>query len=503
MKAIMVVGTTSHAGKSSLVTALCRLLWRKGWYVTPFKGQNMALNAYVTATGGEIGYAQALQAWGAKTIPRVEINPILLKPQGNMTSQVIMKGEAVGVTNAKEYYQDYFDRGWQAITESLDILAQEFDLVVCEGAGSPAEINLKHRDLTNMRVAKHLNASTILIADIERGGVFAHIVGTLALLDPDERSLIKGIVINKFRGDQTILDPGIEWLEDYTKIPVLGVIPWFESALPSEDSLGLLDRPSKKKDYELKINIIKLPHISNFTDFDPLEAEESVLIEYIEPSETLGYPDAVIIPGTKTTIPDLKILEKTGIMAQIKEYAESGGTIFGICGGFQMLGHQILDPEYIEGLDARCQGLDLLPIKTTLKTEKITRQREVVANYPQKDLPVDGYEIHQGETELIPALNKQRKIRHFSLFDDATLGLVNENQSIWGCYLHGIFDNGAWRRAWLNNLRQKRGLPSLPTGISNYRQQREELLDSLTDLIEQHLNLDPILEVFDPSKSSL
>lgn len=489
----MVVGTTSHAGKSSLVTALCRLLWRKGWLVTPFKGQNMALNAYVTNSGGEIGYAQALQAWSAKTTPTVEMNPILLKPQGNMTSQVIMKGEAVGVTNAKEYYQNYFDKGWKAITESLDILAQQFDLVVCEGAGSPAEINLKHRDLTNMRVAKHLNASTILIADIERGGVFAHIVGTLALLDPDERSLIKGIVINKFRGDQTILDPGIEWLEDYTKIPVLGVIPWFESALPSEDSLGLLDRPNKKKNYELKINIIKLPHISNFTDFDPLEAEDSILIEYIEPHETLGYADAVIIPGTKTTMADLKILEEKGMMSQIKEYVNSGGTILGICGGFQMLGHQILDPEYLEGYEPIRQGLDLLPIKTTLKPEKITRQREVAANYPQKDLPVDGYEIHQGYTELIPALSKQRKTQYFSLFDDATLGLVNETQSIWGCYLHGIFDNGPWRRAWLNNLRKKRGLPSLPTGINNYRQQREELLDALTDLIEEHLNLEPII----------
>ena len=488
MKAIMVVGTTSHAGKSSLVTALCRLLWRQGWLVAPFKGQNMALNAYVTPTGGEIGYSQALQAWGAKTIPKVEMNPILLKPQGNMTSQLIIKGEVVGVTNAKEYYQNYFERGWEAIKESLDILAQDFDLVVCEGAGSPAEINLKHRDLTNMRVAKHLNAPTILVADIERGGVFAHIVGTLALLDPDERSLIRGIVINKFRGDQSILDPGIEWLQDYTKIPVLGVIPWFDFALPSEDSLGLLDRPSKKKNYELKINIIKLPHISNFTDFDPLEAEDSVLIEYIEPHETLGYPDALIIPGTKTTIADLKILEQRGMMSQIREYAKSGGTILGICGGFQMLGHQILDPEYLEGLEITCQGLDLLPMQTTLKPEKITRQREVAANYPQKDLPVDGYEIHQGYTELIPALSKLRKIRYFPLFDDATLGLVNETQSIWGCYLHGIFDNGPWRRAWLNNLRQKRGLPSLPTGICNYRQQREILLDSLADVLEQHLD---------------
>lgn len=494
MKAIMVVGTTSHAGKSSLVTGLCRLLWRKGWLVTPFKGQNMALNAYVTATGGEMGYAQALQAWGAKIPPRVEMNPILLKPQGNMTSQVIMKGEVVGVTNAKEYYQNYFDKGWHIITECLEILAQEFDLIVCEGAGSPAEINLKHRDLTNMRVAKHLNADTILVADIERGGVFAHIVGTLALLEPEERSLIKGIVINKFRGDKTILDPGIKWLEDYTQIPVLGVIPWFDSALPSEDSLGLLERTRSKKSYELKISVIKLPHISNFTDFDPLEAEDSVLIEYVEPYEQLGYPDAVIIPGTKTSIEDLEILQKTGMMTQIQEYVESGGTIFGICGGFQMLGHTISDPDHLEGLAKNCQGLDLLPIKTILKREKITRQREVFANYPQQGLPVDGYEIHQGYTEIIPCISKQKKIHYFPIFDDNTLGIVNESQSVWGCYLHGIFDNGAWRRAWLNTLRQKRGLPSLPTGISNYRQQREELLDSLADLIEKHLDLESFFD---------
>ncbi len=489
MKAIMVVGTASHTGKSSLVTALCRLMWRRGWLVTPFKGQNMALNAYVTATCGEIGYAQALQAWAAKTIPRVEMNPILLKPQGDMTSQVILKGEPVGVTNAKEYYEDYFTRGWQVITECLDSLSREFDLIICEGAGSPVEVNLKHRDLTNMRIAKHLNADTILVADIERGGVFAHIVGTLELLETEERSLIKGIVINKFRGDKSILDPGLKWLEEYTKIPVLGVIPWFDSYLPAEDSLGLLERSSRKTNYQLRIVIIKLPRISNFTDFDPLEGEESVLIEYLEPNQPLGYPDAVILPGTKTTIPDLMVLENTGMKKQIQEYVESGGTVFGICGGFQMLGHQVFDPDRLENLNEICEGLDLLPIKTILKVEKITRQREVSANYPLQGLPVDGYEIHQGYTEVIPALSRQRKIGYNNLFDDATLGLVNDSQSVWGCYLHGIFDNGAWRRAWLNTLRQKRGLSSLPTGISNYRQQREKILDSLADLVEQHLDL--------------
>lgn len=489
MKAIMVVGTTSHAGKSTLVAALCRLFWRQGWLVTPFKGQNMALNAYVTSTGGEIGYAQAFQAWAAKTTPRVDMNPVLLKPQGNMTSQVIFQGYNVGVTNAKEYYQKYFEQGWAIIKESLSNLSQEFDLVICEGAGSPAEINLKHRDLTNMRVATHLNADTILVADIERGGVFAHIVGTLALLEPQEKALIKGIIINKFRGDVSLLDSGIEWLEEYTGIPVLGVVPWFESDLPSEDSLGLLERRNRKTEYDLHIKIIKLPRISNFTDFDPLETEHNLFIEYIEPHEEIGCPDAVIIPGTKTTIADLMVLEKTGMIKRIREYEKAGGTVFGICGGYQMLGHKILDPENFEGSSPQREGIDLLPIETTLKPEKITRQREISANYPHKGFPVDGYEIHQGYTELISPLVKQRKTKYMPLFDDPSLGLVNESLSVWGCYLHGIFDNGAWRRSWLNHLRHKRGLSSLPTGISNYRQQREELIDILADYMEKHLDL--------------
>jgi len=292
-----------------------------------------------------------------------------------------------------------------------------------------------------------------------------------------------------------LLTSGIDWLQEYTKIPVLGVLPWFDFCLPAEDSLSLLERKKRQSIYDLKISIIKLPHISNFTDFDPLEAESNISIEYIEPHQTLGYPDAVIIPGTKTTIADLDILEKTGISEQIKNYAEAGGTILGICGGFQILGHKILDPQHLEGSINQYLGLDLLPIETILKPEKITRQREVFANYPQSGLPVDGYEIHQGYTELIPALSKQRKIKYFSLFNDDTLGLVNENQTIWGCYLHGIFDNGAWRRAWLNNIRQKRGLSSLPTGIPNYRQQREELLDVLANFVETHLDLSPILPV--------
>ena len=290
MKSLMVVGTTSHAGKSLLTTAICRIAARRGWRVAPFKGQNMALNAYVTASGGEIGYAQAVQAWAAGTQPTIEMNPILLKPQGDMTSQVILKGKAVGKVGAADYYEQYFDIGWQAIQESLQHLSAEFDLIVCEGAGSPAEINLKHRDLTNMRVAKHLNAPTILVVDIERGGAFAHVVGTLALLEPDERALICGIVINKFRGMRSILQPGIEWLENYTGIPVIGVIPWLEQVFPAEDSLDLFERKKSAFQGDLNISVLRLPRIANFTDFDPLESEPTVSLKYIHPKQELGHP---------------------------------------------------------------------------------------------------------------------------------------------------------------------------------------------------------------------
>lgn len=487
----MVVGTTSHAGKSLLTTAICRILSRRGWRVAPFKGQNMALNAYVTASGGEIGYAQAVQAWAAGVLPWVEMNPILLKPQGDMTSHVIMKGKLVGKVSALDYYEQYFDVGWRTIEESLQHLASEFDFLVCEGAGSPAEINLKHRDLTNMRVAKHLNAPTLLVVDIDRGGAFAHVVGTLELLEPEERALIKGVVINKFRGHKSLLDPGIKWLEERTGIPVVGVIPYLETFFPAEDSLDLLERKTTKTHADLNIVVIRLPRISNFTDFDPLDSEPSVNVKYLSPKQELGHPDAVIIPGTKTTIADLVLLQKTGMAEAIQHYAASGGTVMGICGGFQMLGQMIADPEGIEGQAGRFQGLNLLPLKTVITGQKVARQRQVTSNYPQAGLPVNGFEIHQGRSRVEPQSTEAQAYQ--PLFDDANLGLVDNCQSVWGTYLHGIFDNGPWRRAWLNRLRQQRGLKSLPTGVANYREQREQMLDSLATAVENHLDLTPFL----------
>ncbi len=487
MKAIMVVGTTSHAGKSLITAAICRILNRRGWRVAPFKGQNMALNAYVTASGGEIGHAQAVQAWAAGIAPWVEMNPILLKPQGDMTSQVIIKGKAVGNVGAAEYYEQYFDVGWQAIEESLRRLSEEFDILVCEGAGSPAEINLKHRDLTNMRVAKHLNAPTILVVDIDRGGAFAHVVGTLELLDPDERALIKGVVINKFRGQRSLLQSGIDWLEERTGIPVIGVIPWLDQSFPAEDSLSLIDGRSSNPTGDLNISVIRLPRISNFTDFDPLESEATVSVKYISPKQSLGHPDAVIIPGSKTTIADLIVLHKTGMAEEIQNYVAAGGTVMGICGGYQMLGKILADPEGIEGHEGRYKGLGLLPLKTVIAGQKVARQRLVTSNFPQEGLPVAGYEIHQGRTRLIEGEKIQQ------LFDDPNLGVVDDTQSVWGAYLHGIFDNGPWRRAWLNRLRQQRGLKALPTGVPNYREQRELMLNALADAVEPHLNLTTVL----------
>jgi adenosylcobyric acid synthase len=495
MKAIMVVGTASNAGKSLIVTAICRILKsgilkQKGDRVTPFKGQNMALNSYVVQDGnksGEIGYAQAVQAWAAGAIPRVEMNPILLKPQGDMTSQVIFLGQVAGVTQAAEYYQNYFDRGLECIQSSLTELAKDYDWIVCEGAGSPAEINLKHRDLTNMRVAIHLQAATILVVNIDLGGAFAHVVGTLQLLTTEEKQLIKGIVINKFRGQRSLLQSGIDWLEEYTGIPVLGVIPYLNIDLPAEDSLALLERRSRLNPADSKIVVIRLPRIANFTDFDPLLAEPSIDLEFVDCDRALGNPDAVILPGTKTTIADLLYLQKSGMAAQLQAYIKAGGIVLGICGGWQMLGQTISDRLGLEGKSGTYQGLGCFPMHTELTEQKVLRQRTAIAIYPVtlQGQEIQGYEIHQGiSTMLDPNFGNP-------LFNDRDLGISSEQ--FWGTYLHGIFDNGIWRRTWINTIRQKQGLGPLTSKISNYSEQRELMFDQLAEAIAQHLDLQPLL----------
>ena len=487
----MVVGTTSHAGKSLITAAICRLLVRQGFNVTPFKGQNMALNAYITADGKEMGHAQAVQAWAAKIEPRVEMNPILLKPQGDMTSQVIMMGEAVGRVQAADYYRDYFDRGWAAITNCLDKLADEFDYIVCEGAGSPAEINLKHRDLTNMRVASYLQANTVLVADIDRGGVFAHIVGTLELLEPEERALIKGFIINKFRGQRSLLESGITWLEERAGIPVIAVIPMLDQVFPAEDSLDLLERRSYKPNAETKIGVIRFPRISNFTDFDPLDGEPTVNLKYITKPDEISSCDAIVLPGSKTTIADLNWLQQTGMVTAITKFHANGGIIMGICGGFQMLGTIVSDPTGIEGIAGEYPGLNLLPLKTTITETKTTRQRTIITKYPHPDISIAGYEIHQGTTKWH---SDGAKIANYEqLFTDETLGIVDRDLTIWGTYLHGIFDNGKWRRNWLNQIRTRKNLSPLTNLVPEYASQRDEIFDRLADSIGEYLDLAPLM----------
>jgi adenosylcobyric acid synthase len=479
-KSLLVVATSSHAGKSLICTALCRIFKRHSYRVTPFKGQNMALNAYVGLDGGEIGYAQAVQAWAAGVEPSVWINPILLKPQGNMTSQVVIKGQAVATVSAQDYYKKFFDAGWQAVIEALDYLQNEYDVIVLEGAGSPAEVNLKHRDLTNMRLATHLNCPAILVADIDRGGALAHVVGTLQLLDPEERALVKGLVINKFRGSLDLLQPGLDWLEEYTGIPVVGVIPWFESALPAEDSVSLLDTRASKREAELEIAVIRYPRISNFTDFDALEAEPSVRVRYVPMQGALGAPDAVILPGSKATITDLAALKTSGLAQQLQDFAKSGGMVLGICGGWQMLGQKIQDLEGLEGMPGIFEGLHLIPMDTVFEDKKITRQVQTVT---LEGDPIEGYEIHQGRSSLDTSAE--------SLFADPAFGAKMGN--ITGTYLHGLLDNHAWRRTWLNSLRRPKNLPPLPLLSGHYRMQREALFDDLAVLVETHLDI-PQLE---------
>jgi adenosylcobyric acid synthase len=488
MKALMVVGTASQVGKSLVATAICRILSRQGWRVTPFKSHNQTTNSYVTPGGGEIAYAQALQSWAAGTNPRLEMNPVFLKPKSG-GSQLILGGRPIGPVTLDQYYDQYAGQTWQVIEESLRRLAEDFDLVVCEGEGSPVEIMIMDKDPANLRLAEHLNAATILVADSDRGGTFAQIIGTLELMTPEARRLIKGIIINKYRGSKVTIQSGMDWLQSRTGIPVLGVIPWLEDLTSSEDSMNLLERRSGKAD--LSIVVVRLPRVANFTDFDPLEAEPSVSLRYVGLKETIGYPDAVILPGSKTTIADLLMLQKSGLADEIKNYAGAGGTVLGICGGFQMMGRILADPEGVEGQEGRFNGLDLLPVRTLIAGAKISRQRMVTSNHPQTGLPVTGYELHHGRSQLLDGEDPQA---FWPLFDDPSLGLVDSSQSIWGTYLHGLFDNGPWRRAWLNRLRQQRGLKALPTGIANYRNQRESLLDTLANQVATNINLGPLLD---------
>ena len=422
---LMVLGTSSGAGKTLIATAICRCLKRKGEKPIPFKGQNMSNNAWVDTQGREMAYSQALQSWSAGLEPSAEMNPVLLKPKGDCTSEVIHLGKSVGTSKAINYYEDWFDSGWEAIKKGLAILlkSKADGRLILEGAGSPVEVNLQHKDLTNLKLARFLNASCILVADIERGGVFAQIIGTIALMKPDEKRLIKGIIINRFRGDKALFENGVSWIEKETGIPVLGILPWLKEIFPPEDSLDLLERKIITQSAEIEIAVIKLPRISNFSDLDPFFSDSSIQMRWIEPGQNLGKPDVLIIPGSKQTIKDLESLNKTGLSNQIKAYAKKGGNIFGICGGLQMLGKSLEDPHNQESSNEiskfLTKGMNLLPIKTTFGEIKHTSQRKEQVSWPEAQT-IKGFEMHYGESDLITDKNPEI----ISMFKNNSLGWI-------------------------------------------------------------------------------
>ena len=490
--ACMVLGTTSGAGKSLMAAALCRVLRRRGETAVPFKGQNMSLNAWVDEAGGEMAYSQALQAWAAELEPMAAMNPVLLKPRGDHSSEVIHLGRSVGTAQAEHYYRDWFRPGWAAIRQGLESLRQSHPegRLVLEGAGSPVEMNLQPRDLTNLRLAQYLRARCLLVADIERGGVFAQVVGTLALLRPVERPLIRGILINRFRGRRELFDAGRSWLEQRTGVPVVGVMPWLEELFPPEDSLDLLERRGRKgAGAAITVAVLRLPSLSNFSDLDPLEAEASVQLRWIRPGEPLGDPDAVILPGSKQTLRDLAALRSSTLARDLARYVGEGGQVFGLCGGLQMLGQSLRDPVGLEGGVAReVPGLGLLPLHTVFEAAKTLRRRHSQALWPAGEpLTLEGFELHHGRSACGAAPLCQEEGLGWWQAVGGRGGLVA------GTYLHGVFENGAWRRRWLNGLRQRRGLPPLSEAQPHHHRQRQELLDRLAEAFERHVDLEPLL----------
>ena len=500
-KTLMIQGTASSVGKSVLVAALCRIFRQDGFRVAPFKAQNMALNSFVTKEGGEIGRSQAVQAEAAGIEPSVDMNPVLLKPEADAKSQVIVRGKVIKTISAGEYYC-YTHYLLKTVENSLNRLCSAYDIVVIEGAGSPAEINLKEREIVNMRVARMARAPVLLVGDIDRGGVFASLVGTLELLEEDERNYIKGFIINKFRGDLSLLQPGLELLEKRTTKPVLGVVPYFRDiAIAQEDSVYLDERVENQKSVDLDIAIIRLPHISNYDDFDPLE-EEGCRVRYVTHSAELDTPDLIILPGTKSTISDLFYLRKSGLAENIIRQAKNGVPVVGICGGYQILGRSLHDPDSVESAEGSALGLGLLDVVTTFVPEKATTQvkARVIANRGllegMKGQELVGYEIHMGQTKSDGGMSAfyifetpQGRVDYFD-------GILNAQGIVLGTYLHGLFHNPSFRRTLLNSLRRRRGLPERwdETMIG-----KEQQYNRLAELVRSSLDIPAIYKIMEES----
>jgi adenosylcobyric acid synthase len=497
----MVQGTGSNVGKSVMVAGLCRIFLQDGHNVAPFKSQNMALNSYVTREGHEMGRAQAVQAQACRLWPNVNMNPILIKPSSDCKAQVVVMGKPAFDLPAEEF-PTYRSRVESIVRQAYKDLSEAHDIVVLEGAGSPAEINLREGDIVNMAMAEIADAPVILIGDIDKGGVFASFVGTLELLAPDERARIKGFIINKFRGEKKILTPALDFLEARTGRPVLGVVPYFtDIRIPEEDSLASKAALRKKqKDDTIEIAIVFLPHVSNFTDFDPFETEPDVNLRYLRPGEPPPDCDALVLPGTKSTINDLQYLRERGLDRQLIAFARSGrGSLIGICGGYQMLGKKVSDPAGVESQERDADGLGLLDVKTVFLPEKHLYQVEAV--HIESGMPVRGYEIHMGETErgsgVPPALTIQSRNSDANL--STADGAVSSEGNVWGTYIHGLFDDDAFRRRFIDSLRIRKGLPALGKIMSRYDVDAE--YDKLAALLRENLDVEGIYRILDSRPS--
>ncbi|MBI3615902.1 MAG: cobyric acid synthase [Candidatus Omnitrophica bacterium] len=510
-KAIMFQGTSSHAGKSVMATAFCRLLSRRGFRVAPFKAMNMSNNASVTQDGGEIATAQAVQAKACGIAPSVEMNPVLLKTMSDNESQIIVFGKPIGTARAAELPR-FRATLVEAIEASLKKLIDSYDFLVIEGAGSPAEVNLKATDLANMLVARMAGAGVILVADIERGGVFAQLIGTLELLEPEERDLVQGLLINKFRGDASLLDSGVEWLENRTGRPVFGVIPFLSGIrIPEEDSLGvdsfsdtLSFPPSTRSRDDIRIHVIRYPTISNFTDFDPLEQEPDVSLRYLtQPPAEGELPDLTILPGSKSTMADLAWLRRAGFDRYLDRCVGGGVEVLGVCGGFQMMGQMLYDPSHVESKESGMQGLGLLPISTLFLPTKVTAQ--VKGIHLESGEPVHGYEIHMGRLQGAMRGKPVFRLTERSGASVSELdGCLSSEKKVWGTYLHGLFDSDQFRSWFLNRLRPavrpSTQLMAAARGgrtISNLQVRmngasKDDPYDELADAVYRHLNFSKI-----------
>ena len=480
-KNIMIQGTMSNAGKSLLAAGLCRIFKQDGYRVAPFKSQNMALNSFITKTGAEMGRAQVVQAEAAGIEPDVRMNPILLKPTTDVGSQVIVNGQVQGNMRAMEYYRRKREF-IPAVMEAYNSLTQEYDIIVIEGAGSPAEINLKATDIVNMGLAELVDAPVLLVGDIDRGGVFAQLYGTIALLEPQEQQRIKGTIVNKFRGDRAILQPGIDILEKICGVPVAGVIPYTHVDIDDEDSLSTrLHTGDGRKDID--IAVVKLPRISNFTDVSPLERFESVSVRYIERPDQLHQPDMILLPGTKSTIADLLWLRQSGLEAAICQQAARGCIVFGICGGYQMLGTSVRDPLGVEAAGVtEIKGMGLLPMDTVFQGEKVQQQTSGVfgeipgALHSLSGMKYTGYEIHMGRSrqQLAP--------------------LVNQG-NVYGSYIHGIFDGAGIAQAIIGDLAARKGIDPGTLTVFDPERYKQEQYDKLADAVRGGLDMDFVYKV--------